>query len=63
MIDASMRETISTDSLATSIEIKYNTIYMSGHIDNNGTLISSPSQDVNPGSEHTKRIHGKTKTS
>ena len=54
LIDTAMREAISIDSLATSIEINSNTICMSRQIDNDGTLISSLSQEVNPGSIHTK---------
>ena len=55
LIDAAMRKDISTDSLAASIEINYNTICMSRQIDNDGTLISSFSQKVNPGSIHTQK--------
>ena len=59
LIDAAMREAISTDSLATSIEMNYNTICMSRQIDNDGTLISLLSQEVNPGSIHTKEYMNK----
>ena len=48
LIDAAMRKDISTDSLAASIEINYNTICISRHI-----LTSSLSQEVDPGSIHT----------
>ena len=54
LIDAAMREAISTDSLATSIAINSNTICMSRDIEKGGTLISSLSEDVYPGSIHTK---------
>ena len=61
LIDATMREAISIDSLETSIEMNYNTICMSRQIDNNGTLISLLSQEVNPGSIHTKEYMNKQK--
>ena len=61
LIDATMREAISIDSLATSIEMNYNTICMSRQIDNDGTLISLLSQEVNPGSIHTKEYMNKQK--
>ena len=48
LINATMRKDISTYSLATSIEINYNTICISRHI-----LTSSLSQEVDPGSIHT----------
>ena len=54
LIDAAMREAISTDSLATSIAINSNTICMSTDIEKGGSLISSLSEDVYPGSIHTK---------
>ena len=54
LIDATMIEAISTDTLATLIEINSNTICMLRQIDNNVTLISSLSQEVNSGSIHTK---------
>ena len=54
LIDTAMRKTMSIDSLAASIEINSNIICMSRRIEKDGTLISSLSQDVHPGSIHTK---------